>query len=345
MIWLFQLVSVHAAFINSISKSSTCATGTYRQPDDYYCFDYCPTGYTADSTSNTCVGSQKEVLHYTFNTLKDTVPDSASSFDLNVAGTTAPYSVKDGGKYFNGSKYLQIPSGVRFGTAFSIELWVSMALTSSNIMAFYSKKVRPTQNSNYQDDLTFALSKSYVYFAAESFSLYWLYSDSITFKKWNKVQISVDSFPPNTDVKFYVNDYSDVLTMQNRYFYEDATTVTWLGRRQRTSGSYNKWFNGMIYEFSASNFAKAFGQTTNASLTVCEYYQFNTSGVCSNCVSCTTCVRKSDCNLCADSMCAQCNDYAEGSCTNCLSPAVFASGVCNCPSGQYKYAGKCLSKD
>jgi hypothetical protein len=347
MIWLLTFVPVQAAFFTSSTRLASCSSGTFRQPDNYNCFDYCPTGYTADAATSTCTGTQQEVLRYTFNTPKASVVDSASSIPLDTTGSSAPYSVLNGGKYFNGALYMQMPgaSSVRLGSSFAMTFWVSMSSSTTNIMSFFSKKVSPRQNSRYNDDMTFALSKTYFYFAAQSYSLYWLYSDPIPFTKWNKVHITLTSNAPNTELKFYINNVSDALTMTNKYFYEDSTTVNWLGRRQSSAVSYNQWFYGMIYEFVVYNFAAPYVRSSSASLTLCKSNQFDVSGVCTDCVNCVTCVRTTDCNLCADSMCSACNDFSIGTCTQCIAGATLNSGVCACPSGQYKINNSCSSKD
>jgi hypothetical protein len=347
MIWLLTLVPIQATFFTTPTRLASCNSGTYRQPDNNNCFDYCPTGYTADAATSTCTGAQQEVLHYTFNTPKATVVDSASAIPLTTTGSSAPYSVKDGGKYFNGSVYLQMPgtSSVRLGSSFAMTFWVSMSTSTTNIMAFFSKKVRTRQNSRYKDDLTFALSKTYFYFAAESYSLYWLYSDPISFTRWNKVHITLTSKARDTELKFYINDVSDALTLTGRYFSEDTTTVNWLGRRQRNAVSYNQWFNGMIYEFIVYNYAAPNISSSSASLTSCRSTQFASTGVCTSCVNCVTCVRTTDCGLCADSMCQDCNDFSASSCTLCHAGATLTSGACACPSGEYKLGGTCNSED
>jgi hypothetical protein len=213
------------------------------------------------------------------------------------------------------------------------------------MMAFFSKKVSTRQNSQYNDDLTFALSKTNFYFLAESYNTSWLSSDQIPFKKWNKVHITLTSNAPNTELKIYINDFSQAFTLTNMYFYEDTTTVNWLGRRQSNADSDCQWFNGMIYEFVVYNYAAPYASSSSASLTLCKSNQFDVSGVCTDCVNCVTCVRTTDCNLCADSMCQVCNDFSKGTCTQCLAGATLNSGSCACPSGQYKINNKCSSKD
>jgi hypothetical protein len=344
MIWLLSLVSVQAAVYKSSSRHDSC----YRQPDNYNCFDYCPTGYTADAATSTCTGTQQEVLHYTFNSPEATVVDSASSIPLDTTGSSAPYSVKNGGKYFNGSTYLQMPgpSSVRLSTSFAMTFWVSMSSTPTNMMAFFSKKVSTRQNSQYNDYLTFAFGKNSFCFRAETYRSYWMcFSSFIPFTKWNKVHITVTSNAPNTNLRVYINDVSDSLTMANMYIYEDSTTVNWLGRRQSSAVSDYQWFNGMIYEFVVYNYAAPYASSSSASLTLCKSNQFDVSGVCTDCVNCVTCVRTTDCNLCADSMCQVCNDFSKGTCTQCLAGATLNSGSCACPSGQYKINNKCSSKD
>jgi hypothetical protein len=122
------------------------------------------------------------VLHYTLNSPKASVVDSASSIPLDTTGSSAPYSVKNGGKSFNGSTYLQMPGppSVRLSTSFAMTFWVSMSSLTTDIMAFFSKKVSPRQNSQYNDDLTFGLSKTNLFILAESYNLNWLASNPVT---------------------------------------------------------------------------------------------------------------------------------------------------------------------
>jgi hypothetical protein len=112
MIKLLLLVSVQAAFYPSSTKPASCPSGTYRQPDNYNCFDYCPTGYTPNLTTSACTGTLKKVLHYNFYTPKASVVDSASSIPLDTTGSSAPYSVKYGGMVFKGSTYFQMPGSL-----------------------------------------------------------------------------------------------------------------------------------------------------------------------------------------------------------------------------------------
>jgi hypothetical protein len=347
MIKLLLLVSVQAAFYLSSTKPASCPPGTYRQPDNYNCFDYCPTGYTPNLTTSACTGTNKEVLHYTFNIPKASVVDSASSIPLDTTGSSAPSSVKNGGKIFNGSTYLQMPGppSERLSTSFAMMFWVSMSSLTTDIMTFFSKKVSPRQNSQYNDDLTFALSKTNLFFLAESYNQNWIASNSVTFTKWNKVHITVTYNAPNTNLKIYINSYQENFTLLNLYFKEDTSTINWLGRRQSSAASNYQWFNGMIYEFVVYNYAAPYVSSSSASLTLCKSNQFDVSGVCTDCVNCVTCVRTTDCNLCADSMCQVCNDFSKGTCTQCLAGATLSSGACTCPSGQYKIANKCTSKD
>jgi hypothetical protein len=287
------------------------------------------------------------VLHYTFNTPKALMIDSVSSIPLDTTGSSAPYSVKDGGKYCNGALFLQMPGpqDVRQSTSFAMTFWVRVLSSTTDIMAFFSKKVSTMQNSQYNDDLTFGLNKSNFFILAESYNSKWLATDDVTtyFAKWNKVHISVAYNAPNTNIKVSINGFSETFTLQNLYFKEDTSTVNWLCRRQSSAASTNQWFNGMIYEFIIYNYAAPYASSSSASYTQCKSNQFDS--VCTDCVNCVTCVRTTDCGLCADSMCSVCNDFSKGSCTLCLPGATLSSGACTCPSGQYKLNNKCSSKD
>ena len=112
-------------------------------------------------------------------------------------------------------------------------------------------------------------------------------------------------------------------------FYSDNTSSIFVIGSIKNSGFY-----GFLYSLEIYNQYLLLGSfstvcngclnclTTGVCLGNCNLTQINSSNVCTNCLeSCSYgCVRSTDCNLCADSLCGVCNNFT-AVCSQCYSNA------------------------
>lgn len=123
---------------------TVCAAGFYLQPNGQYCFNTCPSGYTA-ATDGTCTGTHKKVLAVAFIAPSinwiDSVSGNVIYNGVNLAnnwdGSEAPYT-PGRGVSFNGNRVMQIDGFPRLPTAFSVSMYVFPRSTGTLIAQWVS---------------------------------------------------------------------------------------------------------------------------------------------------------------------------------------------------------------
>ena len=300
------------------------------------CVDVCPLGYAA--YYGDCLANAGPFLNVTFNQIQDRVIDSiqgiafGSGIDNSFypSGTSSdPIPAKQRGYYFTGTSYMASQSIIlpyNFTMVFYIKQMQAGTLLSKSALSIgTSGGVTLSINSMLTAGFAAITSTNWMVIA---FNL------STSFDGTTTVSLS---YPPGSaKSKITANaifmDYSSPLIL----------------------GDPSTSFLGFIYQFvmytypqstSTLSISTCSSSTKQSCVWNCDINQYLSASTCTQCsTSCSSgCVRSTDCDLCADSLCSICSNFT-AICTTCTANAsLISSNTCACNIGFYETAYKCAA--
>lgn len=120
---------------SNMYECTSCDNGFYLQPGTDVCLPTCPTGYTANSITNTCDGVAGQVLCFDFDCVSTSYPTTGSSSSVTggvsvsagtsilPAPTNDPVPTYNRGLWFNGNAFMEFTS-LKLSSNFTLRMWI-----------------------------------------------------------------------------------------------------------------------------------------------------------------------------------------------------------------------------
>ncbi|CAG9310521.1 MLEC_2 [Blepharisma stoltei] len=327
-------------------QCSSCFSGYFLLKTQ--CLASCPSGYTSNSSSNTCVLSNSNVLSLNFQNLIQL--DAVNGITVGSSNTNTYPKWESGNKdpipsiyrgyYFTQTRYLTT-SSISLGPWFSLLFWIK-ATQNGTIFSKYdgatwwlkillaSSKPQLTTLTLSDGTTTLAITGS------SSISNSWTYL-GFTCGLNGSGQTVVALYTGSTSSATPAT--GPTLASISSLFYND-TGALYLGS---TSEGFTGWiWNFNIYNDNTYALAGWFNSGCNGCSScpfekicpdTCAWNLYNNAGTCFNCatMSCSRGCRSTEsCNLCLYKECLACTLF-DGPCSSCITNAYFSSpGVCTC---------------
>ncbi|CAG9320645.1 unnamed protein product [Blepharisma stoltei] len=337
---------------------TTCASGAYMIQT--VCMSFCPTGFTAGS--GTCNGAVGLVFDAIFVKIQGTITDSVKGISITTGSSSAfyptydsddPYPSQYRGYYFNGvnsvmnfvtnsNNNLQLV----FSPKSTIGMWINPSQNSGTI---FSKQDSSTATSYLDATINGSGYPVISIYVKGVGSATYTCGNALSTTAWNFFGFTVTISGLNSYIQCTVNSHQDSSQGDlGTGFFEDlqsSYTFT-LGAQNTAPSTLGSYYKGFIFEMKVWSTSQSLTSevwtscsgcsvcpsTTKSCIVNCPISTYYSSGCLSCSGSCTKgCVRNSDCNLCNDSLCYKCTDFAASTCTQCITNASMNSmGVCQC---------------
>ncbi|CAG9335197.1 unnamed protein product [Blepharisma stoltei] len=321
---------------------TSCTSSSYFYNSNF-CLSSCPTGYTENSYTKTCVFSSNIGLSIIF--YDKIVLDSISGISVGSSNTNTypnydtndPYPAYLRGYYFTGTTYLTTNTVI--GPYFSISVWiyptsagtiVSKTVSGGEIFCF------EILSSEYPQ-LSITLSDS----SALSVAL-----SSSVLNGWNFIAFTgiIDTGYVTTISSYFNSIPIDTGSSVSQVYFQDLSLGTlYIG----TKSSLNSGFTGFLYDINIYNSEtlKLSDYSTSSCTSpclscpsdyncpdTCPLSQYYDGSACVDCMgTCTKgCRHSNTCRLCKTEQCYECTSFS-GSCSSCITNAeADGTGGCQC---------------
>ncbi|CAG9327427.1 unnamed protein product [Blepharisma stoltei] len=267
---------------NDEISCSSCSAGNYKQYGHaLLCFDYCPIGFTEDTSTNSCTGTPGVSLNLNF---EDNLTGDFSQSDVLIqyglsAGTYYPdYDFQDPAPANKRGIYLErgglqvIPksssqTGRVMGTDFTIELWAMPMLSGTFFSSFTSSKTcvyyyfKESCSWKTSNPIVFEIDdygRMVVHLVNQDGTGQDLYTPSVVSSfspyEWAlyAVSLTFDDSITTTSVNIMRNTFSYTYSSISGYFKETSNMLHWIGAY---SGAAS--YVGYIYSFVLYNYGRA----------------------------------------------------------------------------------------
>ena len=313
------------------------------------CHPFCPSGFTANSANRTCELNEHFAFYLKLNKILDTVNDTQSNIPVRTGAdnsfypqfdTTDPLPSKDRGYYFTNSSFMHLPSpSLLIGPWFTLSVWAKpledhgTLLSKQDTTANTKLKLGVTSGRlNFEMDIKNST-------APEPLE-----------ERWNALVVGtyLNSTVPEVLVFIYINGVEVLLESSGTDWFHDLQTSfhLTLGAEYLNSTTLGNFFKGFIWEVRVYNSYKDSRTLLEISgckdcsicpldnskkcLSDCSITEYSDGENCQPCdESCTNgCVKESTCNLCAKSICKDCEGFEESDCIECKENA--GNPPCDC---------------
>ncbi|CAG9335174.1 unnamed protein product [Blepharisma stoltei] len=327
-------------------ECTSCQIGYYFL--NIQCLPECPTGYTQNSTTNSCDLGVDYIYLFLFP--KIILLDSISGKDVGSSNINSypnydpndPYPAYNRGYYFNPSSYLK--TSYMLSPSHSITAWIR-PITDGLLLIKYisgttqwSVKILPSG----QPELSVFLSDSSTILSvtgASSALNYWFFivfdcdinSDGTTTAK--SYIDTANLATSSSTIPLYPLDSSS----GDLYLGHYSSGFTGFAWKVKLIPITNSWDTFYVTSGCLGNCSKCAGDLT--CLDSCSINQYFDGSICKNCIdTCTKGCRNSDtCRLCKTKECATCTAFSgANSCLTCITNAVSdGAGGCKCADNAF----------
>ncbi|CAG9321670.1 unnamed protein product [Blepharisma stoltei] len=351
-------------FIDCIS----CSSGYFSLSN--VCVQNCPSGYlqTAGNCALDTAGLNGFVIDLKLNQIKDTVIDSQLGMPFMTGDDSNfypaytakdPYAAKYRGYYFQGSSYMKIPDSYAssipslvISSEFTIAIWINP--TGSMGTLFTKQKNDGTLASLYSFGIS-SYNPTISLLLTDGTTTSATSLNSVSVNSWNFIAATykIDSTQTHK-LSFFINTLStDIRSLPASSWFQDIASSYYItiSSSRASSTSFSSFYTGFLYElllyntiispsslFSTSCPTCSVCPISNACYPICSISQYWDG---SSCIPCDTACSSvgckdslSNCNLCQDPLCYECDDYAS-TCIQCITNAHLDSGACVCDTGYF----------
>ncbi|CAG9335952.1 unnamed protein product [Blepharisma stoltei] len=321
-------------------QCSSCSSGYYLLKA--LCLTYCPSGYTADTSTNSCILTTSNPLDISLQNLIQLDTVNGVSVGLSNSNkypsweTTDPIPSIYRGYYFSGANYMSLTSFI-MSPYFSLLVWVKPLADGYLFMKFDGTTIFSYFNfSSGNHKMNILLSDLTTIYASTS---------SILYSGWHYIAFTGDLPSGKTALYLSIDGVYISASLSSSFAYMKDNGSLYIGKDSTLSGG----FTGFLWSFKIYNdntYALQEWITSGCPGCAacpselkcpdnCPFGQFYSS----SCVSCVGscpygCRSALTCRLCKDKECLACTTF-DGPCTSCIANASISGTTCICNSNTF----------